>query len=718
MKIPLLVALSAALPLLAAEKKPISIADTLRPAARGGRGGSGSWSPDGKHIAYTDSGKLWLYEVPSGKRRQVLDLKQLDEAAAPPATPELFDWTNRRVSSQSQQWFSSGKQMLVSASGDLFIVDLDKGRFEQLTHTVEIEQDPKLSPDNTKVSFRRDDDLYCLEIATKSVKRLTHDGSATLLNAELDWVYPEELDLGTAHWWSPDSKSIAYLQLDISREPIYPQVSLLSTHAQLEPERYPKPGDPNAEVRVGVVSAAGGETTWMDLGEPRGHLLARFAWLPGSEAVAVERMNRVQNQLDLLFADAATGKSKTVLHEQDPAWINVNDGPHFLADGSGFLWSSERDNGFRHLYRYTMSGELAATLTRGHWSVDRIAGVDENARKVFYTSSEVSPLERQLYAVDFDGKAHTQLSTGAGTHAINMPKTAGAYLDTWSSMTAPPQTTLHKADGAQLSTFKEADHAAQNEFAILPAEIVHFTTPDGALLYGRVIKPAGFTAGTKYPVIVMVYGGPGAQSITNTWAGVNWEQALAYKGFVVWQVDNRGSYGRGHKFESPIYHNLGAQELADQRAGIEYLKTLGYADTTHMGIYGWSYGGYMTLFSLTHAPELFRAGVAGAPVTDWHNYDTIYTERYMGLPRENEQGYKTSAPVNSAAALQAKLLIVHNLEDDNVHFQNSVQMANALEKADRKFEMLVYPQKAHGVTGPVTRHLRESITEFFEKNLK
>ncbi|MCU1259111.1 MAG: peptidase dipeptidylpeptidase domain protein, partial [Bryobacterales bacterium] len=660
---------------LSAAKKPITIEDTLAPARRSGRGGAAvNWAPDGNRFAYTEAGKLWTYDVQSGKRHQVIELKQLEDAAAKTEAPEITDWTNRRVSSQSQQWFASSKRMLVNAGGDLFVVDLDKGHFEQLTETREAEQDPKLSPDNTKVSFRRGHDLYCLDIASKRVTRLTHDGSDTLLNAELDWVYPEELDLGTAHWWSPDSKSIAYLQLDISHEPVYPQVSLLNTHGKLEPERYPKPGDPNAEVRVGVVPAQGGETRWMDLGEPRDHLLARVAWLPSSKAVSVERLNRVQNQLDFLYADVETGKSKTIIHEEDRTWINVNDGPYFLDDGSGFLWSSERE-GFRHLYRYTMNGNLESTLTRGEWEVDRIAGVDEKARKVFYVSSEVSPLERHLFAVDFDGSNRLQLSTGAGTHMISMPKAATSYLDTWSSLASPPETTLHRADGSKIAVYREADRKAQNEFEILPTEIVHFNTRDGALLYGRLIKPAGFTAGKKYPVIVMVYGGPHAQSVTNSWAGVNWDQALAHKGFAIWQVDNRGSYGRGHKWESQVYHNLGELELEDQKAGIEYLKTLGFADTARMGMYGWSYGGYMTLFSLTHAPGLFRAGVAGAPVTDWRNYDTIYTERYMGMPKENESGYRKSSPVYSAAALQAKLLIVHNIEDDNVHFQNSLQMA-------------------------------------------
>ena len=701
----------------AAQKKPVTIADTLN--ARASRGGQNvTWSPDGKRFAYTEAGKLWLYEVAGGARREVVVWKTIEDAALMPPEPAVFDWTNRRVSSQSQQWFSDGRRMLISAKGDLFVLELSNGSFTPLTHTAEAEQDPKLSPDNTKVSFRRGHDLYVLNVASKAVTRLTNDGSDTLLNAELDWVYPEELDLGTAHWWSPDSSRVAFLQLDIHREPVFPQVSLLNTRGQLEPERYPKPGDPNADVRVGVIAAGGGPAKWMDLGETRDHLLARVNWLPAGDRIAVEKLNRVQNQMDLLFADAKTGASQTIIHEQDRFWINMNDGPHFLKDGSGFLWTSERDGGFRHLYFYSLDGKQKKQLTRGEWEVSRIAAVDENKRQVLYLSTEASPLERQLFAVGFDGKNKRRLSTELGTHSISAAPDSGVYLDTHSSLASPPQVTLRSRDGKQIAVFHTADRTLESEFEMLPTEIKSFRTADGTELFGRLIKPPKFDPSKKYPVICMVYGGPHAQSVTNTWAGINLDQALAYKGFLIWQVDNRGSAGRGHAWESQVFHNLGALELEDQKAGIAYLQSLGFADTAHMGLYGWSYGGYMTLYTLTHAPDLFQAGVAGAPVTSWRNYDTIYTERYMGLPSENVDGYEKSAPVNSAGALKAKLLLVHNMEDDNVHFQNTLQMADALERANRKFQMLIYPQKAHGVSGPVRQHLLESITDFFEQSLK
>ncbi len=635
------------------------------------------------------------------------------KAIAPPQA-KVTDWQNRRVAEQGFQWAPSGKEMLVLEEGDLFLLHTETGAWEQLTATSEAERDPKLSPDGRLVSFRRGHDLYVLDIATKKVRRLTTDGSAKLLNGELDWVYPEELEISTAHWWSPDGSAIAYLQLDVSREPMFPQVDLTGTHARLEPELFPQPGTPNADVRVGVVPIAGGATRWMDLGDTRDRLIARVYWSPDSRALAIERLNRVQSRLDLWMADAASGAARSVLSEQDKYWINVNDLFRFLKDGKHFLWGSERD-GFLHMYLYGNDGKLENQITRGEWEVTAVAGVDEGAREIFYVSTEASPLERQLYRIGLNGKHKERLTASKGTHAVSMAGGCGFYLDTHSSLKSPPETTLHKRDGTQLSVWREA---AEIDYEILPAEIVEVKAAGGTRLYGRMIKPADFTPAKKYPVIVMIYGGPGAQAVVDQWAGVNWDQALAQRGFLIWQLDNRGSSGRGHAFESAIYHHMGEHELKDQQEGIRYLASTGFADTSRMGIHGWSYGGYMTLYTLCNAPDLFRAGIAGAPVTDWRNYDSIYTERYMGLPEENRDGYRASSPIGKAENLKAKLMIAHNMEDDNVHFQNSLQMAAALERAEKRFQMVVFPQKAHGVSGELRKDLLEQTTAFFEEVLR
>ncbi len=699
---------------IAQQKKPVTV-DAIGGSARG-VAESVRWSPSGVSFALSRGGNLSVYDVATNKQRDVIALSKLDSAAARTSTPKITDWTNRRVSERDIQWFSDNRHLLVLSGGDLFVVDSEKGSFEPLLHTPDDERDPRLSPDNKFASFRRGHDLYAVEIATKKITRLTSDGSDTLLNAELDWVYPEELELGTAHWWAPDSRSIAYLQFDVSREPIFPQVSLLNARGVLEPERYPKAGDPNAGVRLGIVSVAGGPTKWMELGSPSDNLLARVAWSPTSHDIMAVRLNRVQNKLDILLANAQTGSARTVLHEEDKFWINTRSEPQFLSPDR-FLWTSER-SGYRHLYVYGIDGKQRIQLTAGDWEVDHLAGVDEKHQRVYYTSTEASPIERQLYVVGLDGTGKRRITQAAGTHTPSVSPNGEYILDDWSNVSSPPRTILYSGEGAEVAVYREANKAVL-DYDLQPVENLSLKTKDGTTLYAHLIKPAGFDASRKYPAIVDVYGGPDVQRVTDSWSGVTLNQLFAQRGFVVWQLDNRGSKGRGHAFESLIYHNMGAQELADQKEGIEYLVSLGFVDRHRIGITGWSYGGYMTLYTITHAPGLIKAAVAGAPVTNWRNYDSIYTERYMGLPEENPTGYSASSPVAAAASLgDTKLLILHNIEDDNVHFQNTMQMAAALENAGKNFFMVVYPEKTHGVTGPPGRQMLDETAKFFEDNLK
>jgi dipeptidyl-peptidase-4 len=337
---------------------------------------------------------------------------------------------------------------------------------------------------------------------------------------------------------------------------------------------------------------------------------------------------------------------------------------------------------------------------------------------VYYISTEASPLERQLYSVQLNGKGRTLITHGEGTHSISMGPTAEYYLDTYSNLTSPSVKTLHIADGREWAVYREANRKQLEEYEFLPVEIVQVKASDGTLLYASMIKPPKFRADQKYPAIVMVYGGPHAQAVRNAWAGANRDQMLAHRGFVIWQLDNRGSSGRGHVFETPLFRRLGKTELADQLDGVRYLVNQGFVDPARIGIHGWSYGGFMTLYSLLNAPETFLAGLAGAPVTNWQNYDTIYTERYLGLPAANADGYRASSPVEYADKLKAKLLIVHDFEDDNVLFQNTMQIASALENANKRFEMVIYPQKTHGLSGGSQKHFLEETAEFFEKTLK
>ena len=674
------------------------------------------WSPLGKEFLYQESGKLLLYDAPGKKSKELIEIKKLEQSAQTPSTAKRFDWQNRRVSEQSIQWMPNGRDALLTFAGDLFLLNTDNRKWEQLTSTPVAERDPKVSPNGQKIAFRREHDLYAMEIESRKITRLTTDGSDDLLNGELDWVYPEELDLGTAFWWSPDSSKLAYLQFDASKLGKYPHADLAGITPVAEPQRYPKAGTPNSDVRLGVIAATGGSTKWLDLGDTRTYLLARVDWVPNTGVVAIQKLNRVQNRLDMVMADSMDGSAKTMFTETDPYWINIGDEYRFLPTRKQLLWSSER-SGFRHLYLYDLNGGEPKRLTNGEWEVSSIANVDEKAGKVYFTSTETTPLGRQLWVVDLDGRNKRAVTTSEGTHGVTMSPAGDYFVDSASSLTNPSRTTLHSADGKLLSVLREADRKAIEEFEIQPTEILTVESADGAKMYARMIKPAGFDPMKKYPVVVQVYGGPHAQTVRNSWPGMRLDQVLAHKGFIVWQLDNRGSAGRGHAWEAKLHRRFGKQELDDQRAGVAYLKKLPYVDAARIGINGWSYGGYMTLNALLNAPEDFAAGVSGAPVTDWRNYDTIYTERYLGLPQENESGYHDGSVVPYAKNLKGKLLLIHCFGDDNVLFQNSFQMLTALEKAGKQFEFLLYPTKAHGVGGEFAPHLNEAIVSFFERSL-
>ncbi|MGA7411817.1 MAG: S9 family peptidase, partial [Bryobacteraceae bacterium] len=578
------------LPLLGA-KKPVTLADML--SQQRSPVPSPIWRPDGAAFAYRDHGKVFLYDAPTAKAKEWFDLAALEESSKKTSNAgQPFNWQNRRVSETSLQWFPNGKDLLVSAGGHLNVVHSD-GKSEWLGSAGDDAEDPKLSPDGSSILYRRDFNLYVLTISDGKKTQLTSDGTPTLMNGKLDWVYPEELDLGTASWWSPDSKSVAYFQFDVSKEFVYPQADLLGERAIAEPERYPQAGTANAQVKLGVVSAAGGPTKWMNLGTTEYTLLARVNWLPDSKTIAVQRLSRVQDQLELLFVDPSSGAARAVLNEKSKTWINVTDILHFFKEKNEFLWASEA-SGYRHLFLYSDSGQPVRQLTSGDWEVRRVVAVDDAKREVYFTSSRESPLEEHLYKISLDGGEPQRLTKEPGTHSINASEQGSYYMDTYSSVTNAPQTTLHDAGGKQVAVFRAADRKITDEYAILPSEFVKVTAPDGTLLYAKLIKPAGFQASVKYPVVVFVYGGPSAQTVRDSWAGLGWEQVLAHKGYLIWQLDNRGSSGRGHQFEEPLYREMGRVELADQRAGVDKLVSLGFADPKRVGIFGWSYGGFMT----------------------------------------------------------------------------------------------------------------------------
>jgi dipeptidyl-peptidase-4 len=430
----------------------------------------------------------------------------------------------------------------------------------------------------------------------------------------------------------------------------------------------------------------------------------------------VVRTNRVQNELEFLTFDVASGKSSVVYKEKDQYWINVVGAPVFLSNGNEFLWTSERDGG-RQVYRYSVNGKRPRALTADTRINASI--VCANEEDVFFTSETLG--ERRLFRAALDGSSAQaeppHISKEGGTHRVTMDPACSHYVDTHSSATVPPETTLMAADGSELAILRPADMRALEELDLQPASRYLFRAPSGTLFQTRIIKPPNFDPSKKYPVIVQVYGGPHAQSVRNVWPGVTMDQVFANAGFVVWEMDNRGTWGQGHGFETPIHKHLGKVELEDQRAGVEYLISLGFVDRERIGVNGWSYGGFMTLNMMLNAPDLFKAGFAGAPVTDWLNYDSIYTERYMGLPKDNAEGYAQSSLIPRAKNLRGKLMIAHNIEDDNVLFQNTLQMIQALESEGKRFELSLYTQKTHGVNGADARQMESTMLDFFERSL-
>jgi dipeptidyl-peptidase-4 len=660
---------------------------------------------------------IWEEDAVTGKVTKILEAIPV-EGVGKDGKPRTFPVTGA-------QWNEAGTALLASAENDLWVYVLGERAARKLTGDEAEEELPLFSPDGSRVAFVKGNDLWFVEVATGKATRLTADGSPSVLNGKLDWVYEEELagrSGGRAFEWAPDSSALAFLRLDQSRVPEYPIVDFLPTNGKLMPQRYPKPGDPNAAPSVKVVSwgPGGGALATNTAGFDGDTTLVgpAFSWTPDSSAVAFTRMNRTQSELELfLFPRSAGAVPRSVLKETSASWINSHAPPLFLPDGSGFLWLSER-SGFLHLYRYRMDGTLAGAVTSGAWSVEGDPMLDSAAGAAFFTATERDPRERHFYRVGLDGTGFVRLTSDRGTHQAVASPGGRFVLDTWSNVATPPRVGLRRGDGtAARSVFVPKTPLA--DYALATTEMGSFTGSDGTLFYTRLVKPADFDPAKKYPVVVYVYGGPHAQVVSERWGATSlFDHLLASRGFLVWAMDNRGSGGRGLSFESAILERLGEIELKDQLEGIEQLRKLPFVDASRLGLSGWSYGGYMTLTAATRAPGVFRAAVAGAPVTHWKYYDSIYTERYMKLPKENAEGYEATAPLTSAAKLGPKLLILHGTADDNVHMQQSIAFLDALNRAGKEYVFAPFAGMKHGPRDPALRRaVNQRILSFFEENL-
>lgn len=686
-----------------------------------------AWTPDGKQLSYFETkglGKeakteLWAMDAASGERRLLVAADKLETILpAETSRPTQATGLGRRAPSQ-YQWAPDGAGILFQGPTALAWLDVKSQTGRTLVSGKAAIADPKISPDGGYVSFVRDHNVWVVNLSDGKERAITQGATEEIRKGELDWVYPEELDCKAGYWWAPDSSAIAYLEMDERKVSQYPLVDFSSPSGEAEMERYPAAGGANPIVRVFVAPLNGGESRVMDIGAETDIYIPRVNWLTDSKHVAIQRLNRTQTTLELLFADTSTGKSRAVLTQSDSNWVNISDDLYFLKDGKRFLWSSER-TGFRHLYLYDLEGKQLAQLSKGEWEISAVDAVDEAKGLVYFTATEKSPLERHVYRVAFDGTGFTRLIHDDGTHAATFAPNAAAFYDTYSSAATPPRQDLYRAAGSRVATINENKIAELADYHLSPMEFVTVKSRDGVQLNASIIKPPNFDAQKKYPVLVYTYGGPHAQVVRNAWGGANflWHELMAQKGYIIFSVDNRGSAGRGHTFETPLHFRMGAQELSDQRDGVQYLKSLPYVDANRIGIWGWSYGGHMTLHAMFEAGDDFKVGFAGGPVTDWRYYDSIYTERYLGLPQKNEKGYQDSSPVKYAGQLKGKLMIAHGTGDDNVHFANTLSVINDLIEAGKYVEVLAFPGRGHGVSDPPARRvLMQRVTQFFLDNL-
>ena len=578
------------------------------------------------------------------------------------------------------------------------------------------------NPQGNKVAFVRENNLFYKDLESGKEVQITQDGAVNkIINGAADWVYEEEFGQDRAFYWSPDGNKIAFLRFDESE---VKEFTMTLYNNGLYPDystfKYPKAGEKNATVTVHIYDVEANKTTKVKTGSEADIYFPRIKWTQDPSQLCVFRMNRHQNKLELLLAEATTGDTKTLLTEENKWYVDIHDNLTFLKNGTQFIWTSEK-SGYNHIYLYDMSGKMEQQLTSGDTEVTNFYGVDEKNAKIYYQAT-TNPLERHIFCVGLNGKKPKQLTKENGTHSAQFSSTYEYFVNTHSAMGVPNTYTVKNEKGKNLRMIEDNKKLKNNieKYNFNESEFFTFKTSDGVELNGYMIKPADFDPSKKYPVFMYVYGGPGSQTVKDAWGGSNyaWFQMLSQKNYIVVSVDNRGTGGRGEEFKKMTYQQLGKYETIDQIEAAKWLGSQSYVDADRIGIFGWSYGGYMSSLCLFKGNDVFKAAIAVAPVTNWKWYDTIYTERYMRTPKENKSGYEDNSPINFADRLKGSYLLVHGNADDNVHFQNSAEMAAALIKANKQFDTYFYPNRNHGIYGDNARiHLYTKMTNFILENL-
>ena len=697
------------------------------------------FSPGGERVTYLRGKEddrrqqdLWEYHVADATNRLLVDSRvlvpdeeQLDEVEK--ARRERMRIGGKGIVEYT--WAPDGNSILFPLAGDLYLFRLNTEAGQavrRLTNTEAFETDAKVSETGRYVSFIRNQNLFAIDLESDEEQQLTHDGGDAIRNGMAEFISMEEMDRDTGYWWSPDDRFVAFTRVDEAPVELAKRYQIFENSFKVTEERYPFTGKNNVRIKLGTLELATGKRVWVDLGDNEDIYLARVDWSPDAKSVVFQRQSRDQKRLDLMAADPMVGKSRIVLTETSDVWINLNNNLKFLKQSPGeFIWASEQ-SGFQHLYRYDLSGKQLAQLTSGNWAVDRLLAIDEDRGILFFDGFLGGVLEKHLYRVPLAGNgAPEKITEAPGWHGIVMASSANAYIDTFSSRTVAPRVSLHAPDGNWLTWLVEnpldqshpyfpyLEHHRAPEFGSLKAE-------DGQTLYYSLLKPFDFDPEKRYPVIVYTYGGPGVQEVNDQWGRNSvFHQYLQQQGYVVFTLDNRGSTNRGTAFEFPIYKQMSRVEVRDQKRGVDYLRSLPFVDRDRIGIYGWSYGGYMTLMAMMQAPDAFMAGVSGAPVTDWRLYDTHYTERYMSTPSANQKGYEQSNVLSHVEALRGSLLIIHGMADDNVLLNHSTLLFREMQTKGVPFESMLYPNETHGFRDPdINAHRTRLMMKFFDRHLK
>ncbi len=676
-----------------------------------------SWGPQGRRLSYVweaESGKsLHLLDVTTGDSAPVLRIGD-SNATGLPGLEEL----------DAYQWSPNGDLLLLESGGDLYRLELGSGELVRMTESEAEEKIPRFSPDGTMVAFVRDWDLWVTDLRTAHLYRLTEGGEENvLLNGITDWVYWEEIwdRTTTGFWWSPDSRRIAYYQFDEREVPSYPMVDFTLGYPEVEWQKYPKAGETNPTVRVGVIDLESRQTQWLATGEEADVYLARIDWLPGSDRVAIQRLNRDQNRLDLLSCEARGGACRTLHTETSSTWVNLTHDLRFLDDGT-FLWTSEA-SGWRKLALHDVDGGQVRQLSPDGWNVTEVNGLSGESSAIYtaHSAGELGALHRAIFRVPIAGGEPQALTTTDSWNRIELAPDGNRFVH-WSSRADSPTRIVARAVGGDDAVPLPTAGRPGVEVTSLPERrFLTIPGPEGDVLPAMLMTPADLDPERRHPAIMYHYGGPNSQVVADRWSWRSrslWHSMMVQRGYVVLMVDNRASNFFGKHGHDRAHRRFGPENLVAQRAGVDFLGSLGYVDVERVGLWGGSGGGYHTLYALLHSPGTWRAGVAFAPVTDFRLYDTIWTERYLDHPDDNPDGYRDSAPTNYAANLSDRLLIVHGTADDNVHPQNTLVMAHKLVEAGKQFEMSIHPRQKHGFRGEDLRHFYERMTEFFDRHLR